>query len=79
MNRVGSPNLDVGYYFYNSLKPQVRRRHITALLRIYYDELKMRAKELKTAVDFSFQVCNKIEMFALKQKLLYEKQRFDKY
>lgn len=56
MNRVGSPNLDVGYYFYNSLKPQVRRRHLAALLRIYYDEFKLRAKELQASVDFTFQV-----------------------
>lgn len=56
MNRVGSPNLDVSYYFFNSLKPQVRRRSITQLLRIYYDEFKLRAKELQTTLDFSFEV-----------------------
>ncbi|ODM92790.1 putative oxidoreductase dhs-27 [Orchesella cincta] len=55
MNRVGSPNMDVGYYFYNSLKPQVRRKHITSLLRLYYEEFKLRAKELKATVDFTFQ------------------------
>ncbi|CAL8110424.1 unnamed protein product [Orchesella dallaii] len=55
MNRVGSPNMDVGYYFYNSLKPQVRRRHIPTLLRLYHAEFKLRAKELKATVDFTFQ------------------------
>jgi len=38
ITRFGSPCLDVGYFLFSSVKPYVRRAHLTELLRHYFDE-----------------------------------------
>lgn len=37
ITRLGSPNLDIGYYMYTSVQPKIRRAHFMELLRHYYD------------------------------------------
>jgi hypothetical protein len=55
MTRVGSPNLDISYYLYNSVVPEIRRTEVVNLLGLYFDEFKESVLNLNGRVDFSLE------------------------
>jgi len=56
MTRVGSPNLDISYYLYNSVVPELRRTDVVKLLETYFDEFKNRVVNLGGSLDFDLKV-----------------------
>jgi len=61
MMRVGSPNLDISYYLYNSVQKDVREKEWRNLLKIYYDEFSRCIQLMQGKMDFSFEVRNSFE------------------
>lgn len=53
---LGSPNLDVAYFLFTSVKSDVRRQKWRDLLKIYYDTFQKHVETLGGTVDFSFEV-----------------------
>jgi len=58
--RLGSPNLDLGYYLFTSLKPEIRREKWQELLRFYFDEFRSNIKTLGGELPISFDVCTQL-------------------
>ncbi|CAL8070772.1 unnamed protein product [Orchesella dallaii] len=55
VTRYNSPGLDLGYYLYTSVKPEVRRGHLHEVLGRYVDILKQTATKLGHPIDISFE------------------------
>jgi len=53
--RLGSPNLDVGYFLFTSVKPEVRRKEWKTLLRFYFDNLKKSVDNLGKTFNYTFE------------------------
>lgn len=56
MTSYGSPCLDIAYYFFTSVKPQVRRERLHELLQKYYDTLICSLEKLGCSTKLTFQV-----------------------
>ncbi|XP_037043254.1 uncharacterized protein LOC119079444 isoform X2 [Bradysia coprophila] len=52
---LGSPNLDIAYFLFTSVKSDVRRQKWKDLLKIYYGTFQKHVKTLGGTVDFSFE------------------------
>jgi hypothetical protein len=52
--RLGSPNLDVGYFLFTSVKPEVRRKEWKTLLRFYFDHLRKMVDNLGKTFNYTF-------------------------
>jgi len=56
ITRYGSPCLDLGHYFFTSIKPEVRRAHYKDLLKIYYDQFVKTSELLESKCPLPFEV-----------------------
>ncbi|CAL8070780.1 unnamed protein product [Orchesella dallaii] len=54
VTRYNSPGLDLGYYLYSSVKPEVRRGHLHEILGRYFDILKETTTKLGHPIDISY-------------------------
>lgn len=54
--RYGSPSGDLSFYFYTSVKPNVRRERFQELLTAYLDTLNCVGNELGHPIDLVLQV-----------------------
>jgi len=54
--RYASPAVDIAYYIYTSVKPDIRRTHLEELLEFYLDVLNSTAASLNYPIDMSYEV-----------------------
>lgn len=54
MVRHNSPSLDLGYYFYTSVQPQIREAHLKELLTLYKDTLNKVTKDFGHPTNLTF-------------------------
>jgi len=54
ITRLGSPNLDLGYFLYTSVKPEIRRQHLKELLQHYFTSLQQTLEKfvIKCPINF---------------------------
>lgn len=56
ITRFGSPNLDISYFMYTSVKPKIRRAHFEELMRHYYDTFEATVGMFALKCPLSFEV-----------------------
>lgn len=54
--RYTSPGIDLGYMLFTSVKPEIRRKHLSELLQLYLDQLKATADVLGQPISLTFEV-----------------------
>lgn len=56
VTRYSSPCVDLGYYLYTTVKPEVRRERLQEMLTLYLDVLNKTTSDLGCPMELSFEV-----------------------
>lgn len=56
VTRYNSPALDLGYYFFTSVKPDVRQKHLREMLELYKETVNSVTEEFGHPINLTYEV-----------------------